>query len=268
MTRIYQDLYKKILNYLGHHGNLCSISNVSMNSPKLVILHGWGGSKLSWKLFVKKANEFFDTEVIELPCFGDEPCPQEVWGVEEYADFVKVKVKSIKGKEKIILLGHSFGGQIATYLAANNSELIDKLILSGAAVYRPKKSIKRLIFGMLAKSGKILTSLPGLKRFQPLAKKVLYKTAQSPDYGKTDGIKKEIYKKVIRQDVSHLLPNIQTPTLVIWGDRDSYVPLTYGRKITKELPNAQLEIIKGGTHGLHIKETKKMINIIKKFIES
>ncbi len=231
---------------------------------KLIILHGWGGSKQSWKNFVERASESFDTEVIELPCFGDEPCPTKIWGVEEYANFVKSKVKS--QKSKVILLGHSFGGQIATYLTANNPELIDKLILSGAAVYRPKKSVKRFIFRILATCGKSITSIPVLKKLQPISKKILYKTAQSPDYKDTSGIQKNIFKKIIRQDMSHLLPHIKTKTLVIWGDKDTYIPLKYGRNIARELPNAKLEIIKGGTHGLHIKEISKFLNIIKQFI--
>ncbi len=232
---------------------------------KLIVLHGWGGSKQSWKEFVEKADEFFDVEVIELPCFGDEPCPSEVWGVEEYAGFVKDKINQLTTKP-IILLGHSFGGQIATYLAANNPELIDKLILSGAAVYRPKKSVKRFVFGFFAKCGKCILSLPGLKGMKKTARKALYKAAQSPDYKDTSGVQKDIFKKITRQDMSHLLPHIQTETLVVWGDKDGYVPLKYGRKIAETLPRSTLEVINGGTHGLHIKKTQKLITLIKDFV--
>ena len=62
----------------------------------LIILPGWGGTKENWWEFVGLFKED-DIKVIcfNLPCFGDQPCPQTVWGVEEYADFVKKKISKI-----------------------------------------------------------------------------------------------------------------------------------------------------------------------------
>ena len=67
-----------------------------MNSkPKLIIVHGWGGSRQTWSDFVSLAESDFEVEVIELPCFGAEPCPSSIWGVEEYAKFISDKIKLI-----------------------------------------------------------------------------------------------------------------------------------------------------------------------------
>ncbi len=232
----------------------------------LIILPGWGGTKSGWQEFAKIVEKDYQVVVFNLPCFGDEPCPKEIWGVEEYADFVKNKIKNLNLSSGVILFGHSFGGQVAAYLVANEPALFEKLILSGPAVIRPNRSFKRYVFVKLARLGKLFIGLPIIKNYDKLARKVLYRLASSPDYSKTSGMEKEIYKKIIRQDLSDLLPNIKIPTLIIWGTRDSYVPLRNGRKIAKLIPDAKLEIIRGGKHGLHLQQPERLFGIIKRFI--
>jgi pimeloyl-ACP methyl ester carboxylesterase len=234
----------------------------------LIILPGWGGSHETWQKFIDLAKKDYNTYCIDLPCFGTEPCPKEVWGVEDYSKFVKEKVDKIKKQNKdseIILLGHSFGGQVATYFVANNQDMIDRFILSGAAIFRAKRKITRIMFKTVAKFGKIIFKLPYIEKFDVFAKKLLYKAADSPDYAKTSGIKREIFKKIIRQDFGHLLPSIKQPTLIVWGKFDKYVPVSDGEKMAKLIPNAKLHVFKNGTHGLHLLKPEKLLEVINKF---
>lgn len=225
---------------------------------QLIILPGWDGNRKTWQGFINLAQTEFEVTCIELPCFGDEPCPKNIWGVEDYAEFIKNKIIELK-IEKPIMLGHSFGGQVAAYLSANNPGLIDKLILSGAAIIRRENKIKNYIFGTVSKIGKKLFGK------SEVFKKILYRLADSPDYANTSGIKREIFKKVIRQDVSAELVKITTPTLVVWGDNDKYVPLSDGKKIAQMITGSKLKIVKDGRHGLHIHSTDKFFEIIKNF---
>ena len=54
-----------------------------MTKPySIIILPGWGGSHETWHDFVTLlAPQVSDVRVIDLPCFGTEPCPKEVWGI-------------------------------------------------------------------------------------------------------------------------------------------------------------------------------------------
>jgi pimeloyl-ACP methyl ester carboxylesterase len=234
--------------------------------PQLLILPGWEGSKISWKNFINLAQNDFEVYCLDLPCFGQELCPHEVWGVAEYAEFVRQKIKELH-LNKPILLGHSFGGQIAAYLAANGSTEFSRLILSGASAIRPKRSFKRFIFSLMAKVGKIFFSLPLVKNLTAPAQKFLYRLADSPDYGQTSGIKREIFKKIIRQDLTEELKSIKTPTLIVWGTLDSYLPLKTGKKIAELINGSKLEVIAGGKHGLHLQMPEKLYGIVKNFID-
>lgn len=235
--------------------------------PILAILPGWGGSRASWGDFANRASEAFDVQIIELPCFGDEPCPKDVWGIVEYADFVKKKLESIEKEGRaLVLLGHSFGGQVAIQLLSAYPNACDKLILSGAAIYRKKNHLKRAIFWPIAKCGTLLTRIPGLKNLAPTLRKVLYKAADSPDYDKTSGTQRDIFRKVIREDISSELPNIRQETCIVWGNKDTYTPLRFGKKIHTQIPNSRLVVIPGGTHGLHIKKQQELLRTITEFV--
>lgn len=218
----------------------------------IIILPGWGGSHETWADFVQLAQENFDIHVIDLPCFGGVPCPDSIWGIEEYAAFVKKQMARYSLRiTRPIILGHSFGGQLAAYLAATESNICDRLILVAPAVVREKRFFRRLFFGGVAKMGKLLFRLPFIERFDLWAKKILYRAADSPDYKKTSGIQTEIYKKIIRQDMRAFLPNITQPTLVVWGTRDKMTPFRHAKKVMPLLANGTLAVVKGGKHGLH-----------------
>jgi pimeloyl-ACP methyl ester carboxylesterase len=234
---------------------------------RIVILPGWGGSHETWQDFVDMLKEKYLVSVIDLPCFGAVPCPDSVWGVGEYAKYVKEKLTEYKG-EQVVLLGHSFGGQIAAYVAARNPNSCAGLILSGAAVYRPNRYVKRGILWVVAKIGKIIFRIPFVERFDVWAKKVLYRAVDSPDYRHTEGIQRDIFIKIIRQNMSKELGNIHRKTLVVSGNKDRYVPLRFSKRIHRHIPNSRLEIIPGGTHGLHIYKKKSLFEAVNRFIIS
>lgn len=233
----------------------------------LLILPGWGGTKETWQKFTNLVKQDFDVQVINLPCFGDEPCPSEAWGVEQYAEFVKNKiVERGTRNEKLILLGHSFGGQVAAYFTSQNPEMIDKLILFAPALFRHKSPLRRLLFGFAAKVGKLIFRLPFIEKFSVWAKIVLYKTANSPDYNKTSGIKREIFKKIIRQDLAEYLPKITVPTLLVQGNFDKYVPVKDSEKAHKLISNSKLKIIQFGRHGMHFQIPEVLLKAINGFL--
>jgi pimeloyl-ACP methyl ester carboxylesterase len=245
----------------------------------LIIIPGWGGSKETWADFVVLAKEKFGrVEVIELPCFGEVPCPTEVWGVEEYSAYAKDEISKIQNHtpghtllananspkvqdSEFALLGHSFGGVVAANIVANNPDIVNKLVLSGAPLYRPKYYPKRILVGAVSKVLKVVL-LPFPSIIRNKVRKVCYRIIGSPDYAKTAGIKQDIFKKVIREDTSANIAKLTLPTLVVWGSKDAYVPLKFGKKIADSLPNGELVVIEGGPHGLHLRRKEELLNII------
>lgn len=233
--------------------------------PTLLIIPGWGGTRETWRDFIVLAKENFEVICVELPCFGAEPPPSSVWGVEEYTQFVKSKIPPSK---KVIILGHSFGGQVAVSLVGANPGICDTLILSGPAIFRKKWSLKRLVFWPIAKVGKLLFSVPGLGQLQTLARSVLYKAIDSPDYTQTSGRTREIFQKITTQDVSGFLPRITIPTLIVAGECDTYVSARSSARAAALIPHARFIEVSGGIHGLHRQDPTNFLEIIKNYLAS
>lgn len=242
----------------------------------LLILHGWGSSSASWtKVANELAQKGFQVIVPDLPGFGRTSAPlprrsprgeggEEIWGVQEYADFVSQFAEKL-GIEKFILSGHSFGGQIAIQFAVQHRALLEKLILLAPAAIRYGPSWSALILGYTAKLvGLFLYIAPS--HIRNTIKYTFYKMVQRRDYVKAQGIMKDVFKKVIRQDLSTIFPKITTPTLIIWGDRDDLTPLQYAYIMKEKIKNSELEIMRGQKHNLHLSAPERLSEIILRYL--
>jgi pimeloyl-ACP methyl ester carboxylesterase len=118
-----------------------------MKNYTLVIIPGWGGSHETWADFMNLLKPHFkDVVCIDLPGFGGVDTPKTVWGVEQYAEYVRRKIEKLPEGPKVIM-GHSFGGQVSAYFVANNPGIAQKYILVAGAVFSSISSYSpRLLF--------------------------------------------------------------------------------------------------------------------------
>ncbi|MBM3218560.1 MAG: alpha/beta hydrolase [Candidatus Rokubacteria bacterium] len=61
----------------------------------------------------------------------------------------------------------------------------------------------------------------------------------------------------------HLLGDVATPTLVVWGREDRVVPLECGERYAKALRNATLEVIDGAGHYVEMEKPDVLVRLIK-----
>ena len=241
-------------------------------TPKylLYLLHGWntGGSK-SWTEVIELLAKNKDLCVIapDMPGFADVSTePDGVWTAEDFAtDMKQWMVKIIKkekieiGNGKIVLLGHSFGGAVASLIALEDSS-VDRLVLLAAAVVRKPKSIKVKLKTVI---GKILKPLKNL----PVVGKVLYKLAGATDYKNSKPIMKEIMSEVVKTDLLNKVKNVKTKTMIIWGSQDTATPLEHGKEIHRAIEGSSLVVLDGVNHGLQLHAADKVSKLIKEFIK-
>ncbi len=182
----------------------------------------------------------------DLPGFGKQQLTKSIMEINDYVMFVLdfLKKNSIK---KAIFLCHSFGGRVGAKLAANYPQYVEKLVLTGTPLIKQKLSVKKKILSKAARIVKksMLTAF-GEKRMR----KVLYYILGEWDYYKLDPQLKETFKKVIAEDISPNLIHITAPTLVIWGEKDTFVKPAIGEKITQKIPHALYKEIPNASHKL------------------
>jgi pimeloyl-ACP methyl ester carboxylesterase len=221
---------------------------------KIYILHGWTYSLEKWNYFSNLLkNDGFETVFLKIP--GLTETSDEVWDLEKYSRWLEKKI----GKSKVILLGHSNGGRIASYYAAINPEKVEKLILIDSAGIFHKDlliRVKRLVFRCIASIGKKFTNSYALK-------KLLYKVAGEKDYFEaSDNIKKSMIN-LINADLTPAFKLIKTDTLIIWGKNDKTTPVSDGMLIHKLIEGSRLKIIDNAGHSPFFNHAKEVAGIIK-----
>lgn len=234
----------------------------------------------------------------DLPGFGKSEEPKENWNLDDYVEFVdkfiektsrkggfelvKDLLKNLnlnKGLTSIatrakplresILIGHSFGGKIATKYAIKYPEKIEKLILTGAAGIKHKLTIKQKIFFILAKTGKAVFSIPVINNFQKPVHKIFSKLARNrkKDYYSASPKMKEIMKNILAEDLTDYLDKIKTPTLLVWGKEDRTTPLSDGKIMNEKIKNSKMVIINNANHSLPYHRVEEFGKIVEKFIK-
>ena len=116
---------------------------------------------------------------------------------------------------------------------------------------------------MLAKSGKALFSIPGLKQLQPLGKRLLYKLVRVHDYEKASPVMQKTLIRVSQEDLRPLLPKITVPTDIFWGTKDGMTPYKDGVLIHKKIRGSRLHTYKGITHRVHRDKASEIAQVIK-----
>lgn len=234
-------------------------------SPVL-LLHGWGSSSDSWRDVQNMlANVGLRVFAIDLPGFGKTPPPSSVWGVEEYASCVEQFARAL-GLSSFSLVGHSFGGQIAVFFASSHPSLVAKLVLIAPAAIRPPLGTRQRALFLAAKLLGIPLSLIPSATLRAWIRRKAYGAIGRRDYGRSEGIMKDVLERVIRQDLSRLLPAVNIPTLLLWGDNDRLTPLIHGLFMKDALPNASLRVFPGRGHNLHKEVPKDIARDISLFL--
>ena len=256
------------------------------NNPSFLILHWWGGSSNSWEEVGKKLWEKFFVIVPDIPCASKKEISEDnnfqlkthkwelddkkitksscdkVYTLDDYADLIKDFIDDLWLKD-FILLWHSNGWAIATKLVVKYPDLsVKKLILNNSAGIRKdtKRTLKRKIFWVVSRMVKPIFSLPGMWKVRIL----FYKVIWWHDYleAEKNPNKKQTYLNMINSDLQDIFPKMDKDTLLIWGENDTYTPLSDGKKIHNLIKNSKLVIIKDVRHGIHLQKPEELVNVI------
>lgn len=237
---------------------------VSGQGQDVVLLHGWGGSIASFEPVHQHLEANFRTWSLDFPGFGESTEPPTAWGTEEYSDLTVKIFHKLKIKQPVVI-GHSFGGRVAIRLGAKGQ--VKKLVLVDSAGIRPRRSMKYYLKVYTYKTLKHLLKLPGLSRFRdPVLDHFRNKTG-SQDYLNSSGVMRQTMVQVVNEDLKHLLPKIQVPTLLVWGENDNATPLADGKIMEKLIPDAGLVVFKNAGHFSYLENMPQFLRVLDSFFK-
>lgn len=229
----------------------------------IILMHGWGCDSSTLSLFERVGAEHHEVFNIDLPGFGRSPEPPTAWTVEDYTRMLEGFVRQL-GLQNPILLGHSFGGRVAILYASRNP--VSQLLLVDAAGVKPRRSPKyymKVYSFKLAKT--IYPLIVGHKKADAYIAKVR-QSSGSPDYLQSSPLMRQVLVKAVNTDLRKVMPKIEAPTLLIWGENDTATPMRDARIMKRLIPGAGLVSFPGAGHFSFVDNPYQSAAVVRRFI--
>lgn len=240
------------------------LTNYEVVNPQgkstLVILHGWGSALSYWLPLTKLLSPRTKIILVDLPGFGGtSPLPGKP-DVPEYTQFTKSLIQKL-GLKKIILAGHSFGGQIALDFALKYpSDLRSIILIAPAAIRERSKSAKIKI-----RIAKIIKPLFSLLPGGSFEKFLGWYTPK--DYANSNEYQRQVLNNIVVYNLKPFLNQVKVITDIIWGSEDFVIPYM-GKYLAENIRNSKLHVIYGANHLIHHTHPQKLADTINQIITS
>ena len=219
----------------------------------LLHLHGAGGVRLS------RAHDLlaerFRVIAFEAPGFGASPANQRSRSMAELAETLAQAAAAL-GLTRYNLMGTSFGGTLALWLAVQHPDCLDALVLESPAAIRPEGHVRPSVAPDQVAA--LLYAHPERQRPFRLDPAVLAK--QEALVGRLRGPNRD-------PELESHLPGLQVPTLVLFGTLDRMIPPAMGRLYREKLANGHLVLVYDAAHAIGADRPEAFTSLVSDFLE-
>ena len=200
-------------------------------------------------------SKFFNVHAIDLKGFGDNGGMGYPYSLDDYVKEVKEYV-TLNCKTRPHVIAHSFGARIVIKLAAENPELFDRIVLTGAAGLKPKRTLKYYVKRCVFKIVK-----PFLNGKKP-------RCFYSSDYLSLNPVMQRSFSLIVNEYLDSYAGKIENPTLIIFGSKDRETPPYMARQLNKKIKNSKMLIFEGAGHFCFIDSPEKFNWEVREFLLS
>lgn len=241
------------------------------DGPPLVYFHPAAG--LMWDPFLTRLAEHYTIYAPEFPgtSSGD---PYAIHQVEDLWDAVLIYEEALRslGLTDPVAIGQSFGGMMASEIAAAYPNLFTKLVvLDPIGLWRDDAPVANWIAGPPDR-------LPGLLFFDPTceAAQAVLAMPEDPDAFVTAqaqlvwnlGCTGKLCWPIPDRGLARRLHRITAPTLIVWGENDSLISSIYAEEFGKRIPGSQVELIGKCGHIPQVEQMDTTYDLVTKFLQS
>jgi len=224
------------------------------DGPPLVHLHGAGGLRLT------PAHDLLSRQfrviAFEMPGFGESRENTQTRDMPELADTM-ARAAGKLGLDSFNLMGTSFGGKTALWLALQQPQQVQALVLEAPAAIRPEGA--QIPSGTPEEMARRLYAHP--ERLGPLP---------GPDpavQAKTRALVQRLRGPDRDSDLERRLPELSTPTLVLFGTLDAVIPPAMGRFYKDLISNAHLVFVYDAGHAISTERPEAFTEVVADFLE-
>lgn len=222
----------------------------------IILIHGLGNTAEVWaSLFPLLRNDFL-VYAPDLPGFGLTPLAKEGVLIRTHVLYLERFLDAL-GYPRVILLGNSLGGWIATQFAAIHPERVEHLFLLDSAGLRREETVSPYAIDR-ASAQRAMDRIWGYHI--PLPNFLLDAVVRTSRMQAYEGF---ISGYDVAEELDTVLPQVQVPTTIIWGERDGLFPLSCAYDFHKGIRHSRLFILKHVGHMPQIHAPLMVAQIIK-----
>jgi 2-hydroxy-6-oxonona-2,4-dienedioate hydrolase len=227
-------------------------------------LHGLGGSTERWSFVIPALSKYFRVIIPDIIGFGYSDKPAVEYTMDFFIDFFRSFLDNL-GISKASIIGSSLGGHIAAEFAIKFNHTVEKLVLVSPAgmMRRSNPTLDRYIMAAL---------YPEYQRVYDAFSEMVYDSNAINQETLMDFINrmslpnaKHAFMSTLlglrfASDLRGRLSIITAPTLLLWGDDDTTIPLAEYSNQYNEIPNMEeIVVIKNCRHIPHIEKPAMQI---------
>lgn len=233
-------------------------------NPTLILIHGYTASAYVWQTAAPLlANAGFHVIAVDLLGFGYSEKP--VWFDYSINSQARVLSRFMNrlGIGRATIVGSSYGGAVAATLALDYPERVEKLVLANAVINDDPKNHPILRLASIPVIGEVIT--PFLVDSKAFVKMRMRNTiAPANHHLINDERISNVRRPVNAADAHHSVlatsrnwhaerierdaSLINQPTLIIWGEQDTVIPLENAYKLYNSILHSRLFVIKNCGH--------------------
>lgn len=225
----------------------------SQNPIPILFLHGFGSSLQTWDAWTKDLSREYRVISVDLPGFGlTGEDPSSIYTDQRSVEVLEALLKELQ-IPRVVLVGNSMGGKLAWKFAAQYPGQVSKLVLISPDGYASpgieygKKTeipaIANLYRYFFSKSFLAMNLEPAYANPKTLNDDLVNRYH---DMMLAPGVRGAILARMqqtVLQDPVPSLSKIQVPTLLIWGEKDAFIPISNSEDYLKVMPNAKRVIL-------------------------
>ena len=256
--------------------------------PAIVLVHGITARSWTWRSVAPRLAENHTVLAPDMLGHGESAKPRGDYSLGAYASGVR-DLMTMLGIESATFVGHSLGGGVAMQLAYQFPERCERLVLvSSGGLGRDLSPLLRaatlpgseIVLPLLASTGLLEV---GRRVGAALSAIGLRPATDVEEIARGhaslhDGEARAAFLHTLRSIVDpggqrvdardRLYLAEQVPTMLIWGDKDSVIPVKHGREAKDLVPGSRLEVFEDIGHHPHLDDPDRFVRLLGDFVES
>jgi pimeloyl-ACP methyl ester carboxylesterase len=266
------------------HGR--SVSYVEAGEgPVLLLIHGIAGYCENWREVVEPLARHHTVIAPDLPGHGASEAGGGDYSIGALASGLRDLLLAL-GHERATVVGHSLGGGVAMQLAYQFPEMIERLVLVSSGGLGPEVSpVLRaaalpgadLFISVTAGAGQRVGSVLG-RGFAAIGLRPNADVAEvARGYASLeDPARRAAFLDTLRAVVGTRGQRVHAgdrlylaeavPVLIVWGARDSIIPVRHGEDAHRAIPGSRLEVFEDVGHMPQLEAPGRFIAVLERFL--